>query len=138
MLLLFVFELLLFAEFAIVLALSILIFDPPLEVEEITMLPLDPPELPPPKKPPPKKPPPPPPRKPPPVTIGTAPLPPTKPDSTSAGVRSGMGDGVLETVTTAGAHAAVTVRVTTRRWPRIVPLDATRMRCARLTSLVCP
>src|SRR3546814_2122198 len=75
--------------------------EPPLEVDEITMLPLDPP--PPPKKPP-KKPPPNPPPKPPlpPTMIGALPPP---PDISGSG-GSGTGAGWFITVTVAGGHSA--------------------------------
>ena len=64
--------------------------DPPLDVDEITMLPDDP-DDPPPKKPPPKKPPPPPPQPPlPPTTTGTPPPPPvTKPSDAGRGTGTG-------------------------------------------------
>ena len=82
--------------------------DPPLDVEEMTMLPLDP-VLPPPKKPPAKKPPPPKPPLPPMITGG---LPP--PVAISGPGGSGIGAPWLVTVTVAGAQA-VCVVTTLRR-----------------------
>jgi hypothetical protein len=89
--------------------------DPPLEVDETTMLPLDP-ELPPPKKPPPK--PPLPPKKPPlpPITTGTPP-PPLPPKGSPNALGSGAGWFAMET--TVGAQAVVVVVVTTRVRGRI-------------------
>ena len=103
------------------------LLDPPLEVDEITMLPLDPPP-PPPKKPPPK---PPPPKKPPPppTTTGTAPPPPTKPSPIVAGIGTGA---AFATVTTAGGQMVVRVMVLiTRRVGRTV---ATWRRTTRFTT----
>jgi len=81
--------------------------DPPLEVDETTMLPLDPP--PPPKKPPAKNPPPNPPKPPlPPTITGAWPPPPL---ITGAG-GNGIGAPWLVTVTTCGVQA-VEVRVVT-------------------------
>ena len=82
--------------------------EPPLDVEEMTMLPLDP-VLPPPKKPPAKKPPPPKPPLPPMMTGG---LPP--PVAISGPGGSGIGAPWLVTVTVAGAQA-VCVVTTLRR-----------------------
>ncbi len=84
--------------------------DPPLDVDEITIEPLDP-LLPPPKNPPPK--PPLPPKKPPlpPTTTGTPPPPPPMKPSPAGPGGSG---GALATVTTAGGQLVVVV-VTMRR-----------------------
>lgn len=107
--------------------------DPPLDVDEMTMLPLEPPLPPrPPPKPPPNPPPRPPPKKPPlpPTTTGTAPPPPPMyPSPTGAGIGTGA---ALATVTTVGAHV-VRVVVTTRR-ARGRCTAATCGRATRLTS----
>ena len=83
--------------------------DPPLEVEEMTMLPLDPP---PPKKPPPKKPPPNPPKPPlPPTITGAVPPPPL----TIGAGGNGIGAPWLVSVTVCGTQAVVVCVVTTLR-----------------------
>jgi hypothetical protein len=80
--------------------------DPPLEVEEMTMLPL---ELPPPKNPP-KKPPPKPPNPPlPPTMIGAL----DSPLAIGGSGGSGTGAGWFITVTVAGGHSATSVLRTT-------------------------
>jgi hypothetical protein len=82
--------------------------DPPLDVDETTILPLDPP--PPPKNPPAKNPPPNPPPPDPPTMIGAAPPPPL---ITGCG-GNGIGAPCEVTVTTCGWHVVVRVVVTTR------------------------
>ncbi|WP_375390565.1 hypothetical protein [uncultured Sphingomonas sp.] len=90
-----------------------------LEVEDTTMLPLDPP--PPPPNPPPKKPPPPPPKKPPPpITPGTMP-----PPLTTAVGAGGIGTAVPAIVTTAGGQDEVVV-VMIRRLGRTCATWVTR------------
>lgn len=98
--------------------------EPPLDVDEITIDPLDPPPLPP-KNPPPPKPPPPPKKPPPPITSGTPPPPPPKPSLTGTG---GKGAALLATVITAGAHAELVVVVMIRR-PARVPERTMATRC---------
>ncbi|MDB5695328.1 MAG: hypothetical protein JWN21_871 [Sphingomonas bacterium] len=87
------------------------LLDPPLEVDDTTMLPLEPPP-PPPKKPPPLNPPPPPKNPPPPITAGAKPPPPPMNGSPAiAGIGTG---GALATVTIAGGQLVRVVVVTTR------------------------
>jgi len=111
--------------------------DPPLDVDEMTILPLEPP-LPP--KPPPKPPPSPPPKKPPlpPMTTGAAPAPPPPiyPSPTGAGIGTGA---ALATVTTVGAQVVRVVVVTRRTRGRCTAAicgRATRLTSTRLVLAV--